>query len=61
MWTPAPRFGAMEIEGWIAKVGAMTAADLVGDHLVDQPELERLAAVLTRGHVDVPVARRTPW
>jgi hypothetical protein len=31
------------------------SGDLVDDHLVDRPELERLAADLTGGHVDVPV------
>jgi hypothetical protein len=30
--------------------------DLVDDHLVDEPELERLASDLTRRHVNIPVA-----
>ena len=36
--------------------GAEDHRDLVDDHLVDQPELERLGADLTGGYVDVPVA-----
>ena len=36
--------------------GAEDGRDLVDDHLVDQPELERLAADLTGGHVGDPVA-----
>jgi hypothetical protein len=38
--------------------GAEDHRDLVDDHLVDQPELERLAADLTGGDVDVPVEQR---
>jgi hypothetical protein len=37
----------------VAKTGgAEDHRDLVDDHLVDQPELERLATDLTGGHVD---------
>jgi hypothetical protein len=37
--------------------GAEDHRDQVDHHLIDQPERERLAADLTGGHVEVPVAR----
>ena len=40
--------------------GAEDRRDLVDGHLVDQPELERLASDLAAGHFDDPVAGVTP-